>query len=132
MAMIPLTGKNPSIDSIMGLDISNPQDGQAIVYDAASGTWKNANAGGGGGGGVLVVTATVDDNTVTCNKTAGEMYAAAQTGLVLVQSDNGSGGFYTNPVTEFFGGEAGYEFITTQDDFEADTANDYPSYNLNN
>lgn len=30
------------------------------------------------------------------------------------------------------GGEAGYEFITTQGDFESDTADDYPSDTLNN
>ena len=77
MAMIPLTGKNPSIDSIIGLDISNPQDGQAIVYDAASGTWKNANAGGGGGGGgVYVVTATESGGTYTLDKTAAEIEEA--------------------------------------------------------
>lgn len=40
--------------------------------------------GSGGGGGALVVTSTDG----TCNKTAAEMFAAAQTGLVIIHDTN--------------------------------------------
>ena len=125
MAMIPLTGKNPSIDSIIGIDISNPQDGQAIVYDAASGTWKNANAGGGGGGGgVLVVNGTTDENFITTlDKTAGEIVTALENGVVYVSSDqSGIVGLITA-----YGTSGEYEFTVANESYTASTADDYPT-----
>lgn len=46
-----LGGTQPSITTLAGLDdvnISNPQDKQALVYDAASQKWKNGTIIGGG------------------------------------------------------------------------------------
>ena len=129
MAMIPLTGENPSIDSIIGLDISNPQDGQAIVYDAASGTWKNANAGGGGGGGVLVVNLTYDENedTYTADKTAGEMWSAFQSGGVLL-IETADDGTFASLVVNASLQDSGYRFLDAAGFYilEAETADDYP------
>ena len=83
--MIPLSSKNPSIDFIDGIDISNPQDGQTIVYDAASKTWKNANGGGGGSGSLITPTYTYDSSTDTysCDKTFAEIAAAIEAGKCI-------------------------------------------------
>ena len=58
------------------------------------------------------------------------MYAACQTGLVVIQMDNGNpGGFYANPVVEFYSDDGSYGFITNQlDEYMAASADDYPSY----
>lgn len=40
----------PSIAELDGVNINNPTNGQAIIYDAAAGEWKNGAGGGGGGG----------------------------------------------------------------------------------
>lgn len=45
------TGGSSTLSGLTDVDISNPTDGQTLVYDAASSKWVN----GSGGGGVLVV-----------------------------------------------------------------------------
>lgn len=47
-------------------EITDPQDGQILKYDAASGKWVN---GQGGGSGTLVVTATDDNDVSTLDHT---------------------------------------------------------------
>lgn len=65
-------------------DISNPQDGDTLVYNGTAGKWVNGAASGGGGG--LVMTATIDLSTMiaTANKTAQEIYDAFMAGRQVV------------------------------------------------
>lgn len=45
--------------------------------------------GSGGGAGAYVVNTTVSGSTVTCDKTAAEMFDAFQTGVVLIRIGTG-------------------------------------------
>ena len=46
---------------------------------------------GGSGGGALVVNVTTVDGVKTCDKTAGEMWAACQTGCVIFRREPAEG-----------------------------------------
>lgn len=87
-----------------------------------------------GGGGVLVVTATESDSTYACDKTAAEMLAACQTGLVVIQTADGNpGGFYARPVVEFYSDSGYYGFMTDQgDEYESDSADACPTWTPSN
>lgn len=78
-------GDGPAMNDIEGLDIQNPQDGQTIVYDAASGTWKNGEGSGGGGGGALVVNIFYDEDTekFVADKTVNEILTAVNAGVFV-------------------------------------------------
>lgn len=56
-------------------NITDPQDGQTLKYDAASGKWVNAE-GGSGGSRTLVVTATEDNDVITLDHTWQEIHDA--------------------------------------------------------
>lgn len=82
-------GDGPAMNDIEGLDIQNPQDGQTIVYDAASGTWKNGEGSGGGGGGggagIFWVNGEFqEDDSLTLDKTYSEIKAAFNGGEMVV------------------------------------------------
>lgn len=91
----PLQGKAADLDNLAAF-ISNPSDGDAIVYDAAAGIWKAGASGGGGGssgGGVtpLTVTMNIDDKlgVPVLNKTWTEINTAFVAGTpVLVGYSN--------------------------------------------
>ena len=74
-------------------DISNPQDGQVLVYDGTAGKWVN---GAGGGGSSLMVEAilTVEQDTpiITLDKTWQEIRDAVDDGkTVNIIMDNNEG-----------------------------------------
>ena len=83
---------------------------------------------------MLVVTSTNSGDAYVCNKTAAEMYTACQNGLVVIQLANGNpGGFYAQPVVEFYSDDGYYGFITNQgDEYLSDSADAYPAWELNN
>jgi hypothetical protein len=66
-------------------EITDPQDGQTLKYDAASGKWVN---GEGGGSGPLVVTATEGLDGTTMDHTWQEIHDAFPNVELVV--DNGS------------------------------------------
>lgn len=73
-------GGSSTLSGLTDVDISNPSDGQTLVYNATSGKWEN---GGGSGGGVLVVQ--VDEQTGVLDKTWQEIHDAAITrGAIIV------------------------------------------------
>lgn len=80
-------GDGPAMNDIEGLDIQNPQDGQTIVYDAASGTWKNGEGSGGGGGGgtgIFWVNGEFqEDDSLTLDKTYSEIKSAIDSGKMV-------------------------------------------------
>jgi hypothetical protein len=55
-------------------NITDPQDGQTLKYDAASGKWVNAE--GGGSSTLVVHTTTGSDDAVVMDKTWQEIYNA--------------------------------------------------------
>lgn len=77
-------GGSSTLSGLTDVDISNPTDGQTLVYNATSGKWKN-----GAGGGGLIVNVT-EHNRGEANeyadmdKTAGEIVAALNSGRNVV------------------------------------------------
>lgn len=55
----------PTHESGLVTAITNPQDGDALVYDAASGLWINGAASGGGGGGVATIHNYFPDGAIS-------------------------------------------------------------------
>ncbi len=74
--------KVATVNDILNKLITNPQDGQVLVYNGTAGKWVN---GAGGGGAEMVIpsfTATMSPQSITCDKTYAEIYTAASQGLV--------------------------------------------------
>lgn len=68
----PVYGEIPSP---LAMNIVNPQDGQALVYDGTKGEWVNGAGGGGGGGGGSfdpTITDPQDGQAVVYDATAGK------------------------------------------------------------
>ena len=92
----------------------------------------------GGGGGALVVNLTIDTGTktATADKTAAEIWAAAQSGGVLFTGSNaysGQDGTFVRPIMEAIHNEFGYVFMFggAFDALDAATGSDYPTGTLN-
>lgn len=64
-------GGSSTLAGLTDVDISNPTDGQTLVYNASAGKWEN---GAGGGGGLVVHYDAVD--TGALDKTWQEIYDA--------------------------------------------------------
>ena len=54
-------GGSSTLSGLTDVDISNPTDGQTLVYNATSGKWEN---GAGGGGVYLLDTSNLDTITI--------------------------------------------------------------------
>ena len=83
---------NEASASAFAPDITNPQDGDTLVYNATQQKWVN----GAGGGGSLVANGTVDATdpsnvSITLDKTAGEIYEAFLAGSPVIVKVVGSG-----------------------------------------
>ena len=66
--------------------ITSPSNGDVIKYDSSTGKWVNGEASGGG---ATVIGADIDTgtHTITLTMKAGALYAAAQTGLVILSTE---------------------------------------------
>lgn len=126
-------GGSSTLSGLTDVDISNPSNGQTLVYNSTSGKWEN-----GAGGGVLVVG--VNDQTMTLDKTWSELHAADF--AVLITNDDSARSHYILGETFVEDGSSTYynaEFfsIYTLDGaaetstilFRASSANDYPAFN---
>ena len=72
-------------------DITNPQDGDTLVYDATAEKWVNGS--GGGGSTMMVINVTADDSggetVYSADKTTAEIMAAINAGqYCIVRYDN--------------------------------------------
>lgn len=70
-----------SLAALSDVDISNPADGQTLVYNAESGKWEN----GAGGGGFTALNGTIDPDTegwIISNMTIGEFVVLNQPVLI--------------------------------------------------
>lgn len=110
-------------------EITDPQDGQTLKYDAASGKWVNGE-GGSGGSSTLVVTATGNADGLTMDHTWQEIHDAfpnveflevsLETIRGFITSVNTSDRYTVNTVT--FGGMG-----TSSKTYSADSATGYPA-----
>ena len=121
--------------------VSNPQDGDVLVYDGTAGKWKNGAAGGGG----MTVDYEIDSGegatTYTFKAKAGDIYNALDSGssvIIRMAMDTvpeGSTGYMTGNFVSYAhitsDEDAGYYFnaqidgATIENAFAA-TANDFP------
>lgn len=80
-------GGSSTLSGLTDVDISNPSNGQTLVYDATAQKWVNGS--GGSGGGLTVLEGTYAESgssaTVTLSVTCSELYAMCQSGVVGVE-----------------------------------------------
>ena len=81
-------GGSSTLSGLTDVDISNPTDGQTLVYNATSGKWEN-----GAGGGMPVIDGTQLENEITLDITAGNLYTLMQNGLVVYKVLESEGSF---------------------------------------
>ena len=68
-------GGSTTLSGLTDVDISEPTNGQTLVYNATSEKWENG--AGGGGGGALVVRGVAVGEDVTLDHTYAEIVSAA-------------------------------------------------------
>lgn len=78
-------GGSSTLSGLTDVDISNPTDGQTLVYNANSGKWEN---GAGGGGAAYFVDCSYaldehDNPKLTSSKTTAEIRAAIESGALV-------------------------------------------------
>lgn len=130
---------SPAASTLAGLtdvDISDPTDGQTLVYNATSGKWENGDGGGGGSHGTLVLHAVSDGDDVRLDHTYAEI---SSSGFVVMhsQTDIGGGQYVIDVIPpDSFGytvpgsGDPVYFIIFTEDGhryaYITDTQGGYP------
>lgn len=113
-------GGASTLSGLTDVDISNPSDGQTLVFNATSGKWENRNAG------PLFVNASWEESRLVCDKTANDMLTAFQAGrsvfIILAEEDY---------MTLVVYADNSYLFIAyngnEQKSFIASTGSDYPA-----
>ena len=76
------------LSGLADVQITDPQNGQALIYDATSEKWVNGAAGGGGTGYTITKT-TLADETITLEGTAETGYEGVlTTPITFVEGDN--------------------------------------------
>ena len=83
-------GGSSTLSGLTDVDISNPSNGQTLVYNSTSGKWENG-AGGGNGLVVLQGSAIDDPEGIRLTSTFAEVYAMLQNGPVVVNCPNFDG-----------------------------------------
>lgn len=80
----PSPGGSSTLSGLTDVDISNPSNGQTLVYDAASQKWVNGTPSGG----ATILQATFElsemGEVVTLAQTAAELFALCSAGLVFI------------------------------------------------
>lgn len=117
-------GGSSALSGLTDVDISNPTNGQTLVYNATSGKWENGDSAGGR---VLVVPVTLsDENLLVSTKTWQEIYDAE----IPIFKNTGDGRAYFY-ITDIFHFGADYTVIAIGPDgnltFTCASANGYPT-----
>lgn len=118
-------GGSSTLSGLTDVDISNPTDGQTLVYNASAGKWEN----GAGGGGVLVV----HDVNGTLDKTWQEIVNALHTQEVLMFATTEYDGATVTAIGRVYNYEENPDMpiyvlsFESTGDYLADTPNGYPS-----
>lgn len=80
-------GGASTLSGLTDVDITNPTDGQTLVYNAESGKWENG-AGGGGIGLVMpnisITRTSATTGTATCDMTRAAIVSAIENGAICV------------------------------------------------
>ena len=97
-------GGSSTLSGLTDVDISNPTDGQILVYNAESGKWENGAGGGGSVIPIFTLTQTSQTGgTATCNMTFDSIVAAIQSGTLTVAKflHNDGGGYQYAPLSYY-------------------------------
>lgn len=87
------SGGSTTLAGLTDVDISNPTNGQTLVYNATSGKWEN---GAGGGGASLImpninITMTGEDTaTATCDMSRADIVSAIENGAICIARITGN------------------------------------------
>lgn len=81
-------GGSSTLSGLTDVDISNPTDGQTLVYNATSGKWENG-AGGSSSGVRFFEAIYGNDDSLTLSVTAETLYEAMQSSVCVVKSTDG-------------------------------------------
>ena len=127
----PLQGKQAETLDNIAVILSDPQDGDTIVYDGTAGVWK---AGSGSAGGILYVTADADTNVL--DHTWKEIWDAFHTKIVVMDwggdPETGYSFLYLREILPDSETHEGYsvKFLGTGESFEfaTDSENGYPVF----
>lgn len=123
-------GGSSTLSGLTDVDISNPTNGQTLVYNATSGKWENGAGGGGGSGGGVLVVNEVDGSL---DKTWQEIHDAD---IAILKIDSQIGYLYV-VYSDSLRSEYSVAFFTVTsggtsfDDpliFETSTPNGYPQW----
>lgn len=84
-------GGSSTLAGLTDVDLTNPTDGQTLVYDAASSKWVNGS--GGGSSGVTIIEGVYSGETqrIECSITAAELMTVAKQGVVMIRDYDESG-----------------------------------------
>ena len=125
-------GGSSTLAGLTDVDISNPSDGQTLVFDATSQKWKNGSVGGGGG--VLVVNMDID--TFTLDKTWQEIADAPLAVIVYPDPDGDTETDKCHDTVGWVGVDGDFYIVKvyhwrlgTLIRYDASSANDYPVCN---
>lgn len=82
-------GGSSTLSGLTDVDISNPTDGQTLVYNATAQKWENGS-GGGSSSGVRVFEAIYgNDDSLTLSVTAETLFEAMQSSVCVVKTTDG-------------------------------------------
>lgn len=124
-------GGSTTLAGLTDVDISNPTDGQTLVYNATSGKWENGSAGEGGGTLIVHWSHDGEHGIYTLDKTWKEIADAMLLGPVLLLLDDIGGGEYSLssiPIESVAIIDGTYGVSCSQGSFETDSENGYPYY----
>ena len=122
-------GGSSTLSGLTDVDISNPSDGQTLVYNSTSGKWEN-----GAGGRVLALH--VDTQTGALDKTWQEIYDQVNAGAYCFVLDSfnydgitGLSLYHVTSIEDQTSMGNGYVVICSvaSTTFSAQTPNDYPT-----
>lgn len=131
-------GGSTTLSGLTDVDISNPTDGQTLVYNATSGKWENASRR------VLRIGTVYDEvtDTLTLTETWQSIYDALMAGVLVYLTDHYDEQGFVRSAYSSLVKEASYDYqantykITTDGlsgeqlaiyEYEAASANDYPA-----
>lgn len=123
----PSPGGSSTLAGLTDVDLTNPTDGQILVYDAATVKWVNGSVGSGG---VTIVNAVENENSYVLDKTWQEI---ADAPLCIVKRPLGDSVVWFEYITMCgYNPVDGYAVITFTSPGEevvyvAASANEYPA-----
>lgn len=119
-------GGSTTLSGLTDVDISNPTDGQTLVYNATSGKWEN-----GAGGGLIVHQSHDEEHGLyVLDKTWQELADAIALGpVLLIKEDDTLEYSISSTLLQSVSMDDGSYWVAFENgSFDADSANGYPYY----